>query len=160
MAIELPEWLEENFVNVENLMIDLFTKVFPKYTSGCWTPDDWFNKEVEPDPLLLFFRLPGGRVDWEQRKDQCFIQTMIVTDTRDDSWALMNGVRSILLPMSGEKVKMSDGYTAQIHGAKEVAGPQLLTPGQQIDTRVVTAVFEMSVSMKTAKNYKQFLAAL
>lgn len=160
MALVLPDWYQESFVNVENLFIDIFTDLLPDYESGCWTPDDWLGEQIDPEPTIWFFRLPGGRVDWHARKDECQLQVMVVTGSRDDSWRLMDFVRSILLPMQGDKYKMSDGYTAQVHSAVEVAGPQLLTPGQRVDTRVVTATFQVSVSMKSAKNYKQFLYEL
>ena len=153
MAIVIPGWMEENFVNVENLLIDIFSGVFPDYESGCWAPDDWLDSQVDPDPMLMFIRLPGGHVDWDNRKDVCFVQALVITGSRDDSWALMNAVRSILLPFQGDKFKMGDGYTAQIHKAREVAGPTLLTPGQQLDTRVVSATFEVAVGMKAANNY-------
>ncbi|WZB38300.1 tail terminator [Mycobacterium phage Bazzle] len=159
MSLVLPDWYEDNFVNIENLFIDIFTKLLPSYESGCWLPDDWLDN-ADPDPTLWFFRMPGGQVNWDARKDECQLQVMAVTGSRDDSWRLMNFVRSILLPMQGDKFKMADGYTAQIRCDKEVAGPQLLTPNQRIDNRVVTATFQVSVSMKTAKNYKQFLYAL
>lgn len=160
MAVVLPSWYQEMFVNAENLMIDLFTKVLPGVESGCWCPDDWLEQQVIPDPMIWFFRMPGGHVDWQARRDECFMQTMVVTNSRDDSWRVMDVVRGVLLPWQGEKFMMADGYTAQIHSADEVAGPQLLTPGQQIDTRVVTATFKVSVGMKTAKNFKQYIAAL
>jgi hypothetical protein len=158
MALELPDWYEDNFVNIENLFIDIFTKLLPGVESGCWAPDDWIENP-NPDPTIWFFRLPGGQVDWSGRKDECQLQVMCVTGNRDDSWRLMNFVRGILLPMQGDKFKMADGYTAQIRCDKEVAGPQLLTPGQRIDNRVVNAVFQVSVSMKTARNYKEQLYA-
>ncbi|QXO14253.1 tail terminator [Mycobacterium phage Chaser] len=160
MTVVLPDWYEEAFVNVENLFIDMFTDLLPDYESGCWAPDDWLADEIEVKPTIWFFRLPGGRVDWDGRKDECQLQVMVVTGSRDDSWRLMDFVRAMLLPMQGDKYKMADGYTAQIRCAGEVAGPQLLTPGQRIDTRVVTATFKVSVSMKSAKNYKQKLYEL
>ncbi|QGJ92418.1 tail terminator [Mycobacterium phage Wyatt2] len=159
MALVLPEWYEETFVNIENLFIDIFSKLLPNYESGCWLPDDWLD-DADPTPTLWFFRMPGGQVDWDRRKDECQLQVMVVTGSRDDSWDLMNFVRSILLPIQGDKFKMADGYTAQIHSAREAAGPVLMTPNQRIDNRVITATFQVSVSMKTAKSFKQFIYEL
>lgn len=158
--VAVPAWYEDNFVNVENLFIDMFTKLMPAFESGCWCPDDWLDDDSDPDPQLWFFRLPGGEVDWHRRTDTCSLQVNVVSGSRDDSWNNMCVVRSVLLPMSGDKFTMDDGYTAQVYGVREIAGPQLLTPGQQIDTRIVTATFEVKVGMKTAKNYKGVLAGL
>lgn len=155
-----PSWYEEPFVNVENLLIDMFTDLLPNYECGCWTPDDWLEAGNPVKPTIWFFRVPGGRVDWAGRKDECQVQVLVATDNRDDSWRLMNFVRAMLLPMQGDKYKMVDGSMAQIHRVEEVVGPQLLTPGQRVDTRVVAANFQISVSMKSAKNFKQHLYAL
>lgn len=158
--LTLPGWYEEPFVNVENLLIDIFSDLLPDYDVGCWAMDDWLTGGNPVSPTVWFFRVPGGRVDWSARKDECQVQVLVATGSRDDSWRLMNFVRAILLPMQGDKYKMTDGYTAQIHRAEEVVGPQLLTPGQRVDTRVVTANFQISVSMKSAKSFKQHLYAL
>ncbi|WP_458454565.1 phage tail termination protein [Mycobacteroides abscessus] len=157
--VTLPGWFKNNFVNVENLMIDIFTKVFPDIESGCWTPEDWLD-QVQPDPVLKFFRMPGGRVDWQRGFDECFIQATAVTNSRDESWDVMSVVRAVLLPMQGYKFTMADGFTAQIHTVEEVLGPQLLMPNQQLDTRVVNCQFRVSVGLRSRDNYLREVAAL
>ncbi|MCX2714964.1 hypothetical protein [Mycolicibacterium sp. J2] len=157
--LELPDWYTPNFVNIENLLIDVFSKVAPAVESGCWTPDDWLEDD-SPGPALWFFRVPGGHVDYQQNYDEAVVLVMAVTPSRDDSWTLMSLVRSILLPMQGTKFQMADGFTAQVHSAEEVAGPQLLTPGQQIDTRVVSAHFKVRVGLRSRERYLDQLRAL
>lgn len=155
----LPDWYEDNFVNVENLFIDLFTKVFPDIESGCWTPDDWYEQEV-PNPMLKFVRIPGGRVDYQRRQDECFLQVSVITGSRDESWKVYEAIRAVLLPMQGFKFRMDDGYTAQIHRVEEVGGPQIMTPEQLADIRMVAATLKVSVGLKTGRNYFAELAAL
>lgn len=157
--IELPDWYKDNFVNLENLMIDIFAKVTPGVESGCWTPDDWLTDE-DPAPALWFFRLPGGRVDYDKGYDEGLVQVLAVSPSRDDSWALMSLVRSVLLPMQGFKFRMADGFTAQVHSAEEVGGPQMLTPEQQIDTRVVSAAFRVRVGLRSRERYLDRVRAL
>lgn len=159
MSLELPEWFDDNFVDVETLLIDLFSKVLPDISVGCWYADDWLD-EPTPEPQLLFFRLPGARVDYDRNSDVCQVQVVAITDSRDDSWRLMNLVRAVVLPMQGFKFEMEDGFTAQVWGVDDVAGPELLTPGQQIDTRVVAAVFQIRVGLRSRKRYDQIIAAL
>lgn len=156
--IALPEWYQNNFVNVENLMIDLFGKVFPTIECGCWTPDDWLERT--PDPALWFFRVPGGHVDYQASYDEGLIQVMAVAPSRDESWSLMSVVRAVLLPMQGFKFAMADGYTAQIHSVEEISGPQMLTPEQQIDTRVVSALFKVRVGLRSRERYLDIVRAL
>lgn len=158
--IALPSWYQRNFVNLENLMIDLFGKVFPSIQCGCWVPDEWFNEQMPPDPMLWFFRVPGGRVDYQQNYDEGLVQVSAVTVSRDDSWSVMSVVRAVLLPMQGDKFTMSDGFTAQVHGVEEVAGPQLLTPGQQIDTRIVSGTFKVRVGLRSRQRYRDTVSAL
>lgn len=158
--IELPDWYQDNFVNLENLMIDMFGKVLPDIECGCWAPDDWLEDQTPPDPQLWFFRVPGGRVDYEKNYDEALVQVMAVTPSRDDSWRAMSLVRAVLLPMQGFKFMMVDGYTAQIHSAEEVTGPTILTPAQQIDTRVVSATFKVRVGLRSRERYLNRVRAL
>lgn len=159
MTLVLPEWFEDNFVDVESMMIDLFARIIPDVEVGCWYADDWLD-DATPDPQLLFFRLPGSRVDYDKNSDICNVQAVALTPSRDDSWRLMNLVRAVILPMQGFRVPMEDGYTAAIWCTEDIAGPQLLTPGQQIDTRVVTSVFSLRVGLRSRKRYDQIIAEL
>jgi hypothetical protein len=159
-VIALPDWYQDNFVNLENLCIDVFSKVLPDIESGCWTPNDWLDNQTPPDPQLWFFRLPGGRVDYDKNYDEGLIQAMAVSPSRDDSWRIMSVVRAVLLPMQGYKFTMADGFTAQIHSAEEVGGPQMVTPAQQIDTRVVSAVFKVRVGLRSRERYLDRIRAL
>lgn len=159
MTLTLPEWFEDNFVDIESLLIDLFTRILPDVEVGCWYADDWLD-DPAPEPQLLFFRLPGSRVDYDKNSDTCNVQAVAVTPSRDDSWRLMNFVRSVLLPMQGFKVPMEDGFTASVWSTDDISGPQLLTPGQEIDNRVVSSVFAIRVGLRSRKRYDQLIADL
>lgn len=159
MTLELPDWFENNFVNVEDLLIDLFSRLLPDVEVGCWYADDWLD-DPSPAPQLLFFRLPGSRVDLDRNSDVCNVQVIAVSESRDDSWRLMNFVRAVVLPMQGVKVVMEDGFTAQVWSVDDIAGPELLTPGQQIDNRVVASVFSLRVGLRSRKRYDQIVADL
>ena len=160
MTVTLPAWFEDNFVDVESMLIDLFSRILDNEVAvGCWYADDWLD-DPDPEPQLLFFRLPGSRVDLERNSDVCHVQAVAVTSSRDDSWRLMNLVRAVVLPMQGFRVPMQDGFNAQVWCVEDVAGPQILTPGQQIDTRVVTSVFSIRVGLRSRKRYDQIIAEL
>lgn len=159
MSLVLPEWFENNFVDVESMLISLFERIVPNVNVGCWFADDWLD-DPTPEPELLFFRLPGARVDYEKNSDICHVQVVAVTDSRDDSWRLMNLVRAVMLPMQGFKIPMEDGFQASVWCTDDIAGPQMLTPGQQIDNRVVSSVFSLRVGMRSRKRYDQIVADL
>ena len=40
VTLVLPEWFEDNFVDVESMLIDLFARVVPDVFVGCWDADD------------------------------------------------------------------------------------------------------------------------
>lgn len=155
----LPAWFEHNFVNIENMLIDMFTKVAPLIESGTWTPDSWL-KLADPTPMLSFVRLPGGHVDYDAGYDECTFQALAITGSRDKSIELMSLVRASLLPMKAFKFTMDDGYTALIHWVEESGGPQMMVPGQQIDVRVVPATFKIRVGLRSRKRYDEIIRAL
>lgn len=157
--MSIPDWYEDNFYDVEQIMVDLFTKVFGPEMIGVWEPDDWTD-EANPEPLTTFIRLPGGHVSWDEGYDECFIQATVFTLDRNESIKRMGVIRSILLPMSGTKVKMADGNTAQIRETEEIAGPQMLTADQAIDTRVIPATFRVCVGLKSRKTYERIIRDL
>lgn len=159
MTLQLPAWYRHNFVDVESMLIDLFEQLLPDIEVGCWYADDWLD-DATPDPQLLFFRLPGARVDLERNSDVCHVQCVAVTPSRDDSWELINFCRAIILPMQGFRVRMSDGFTAQVWCSEDVAGPEVLTPGQQIDTRVIPWVFSVRVGLRSRTWYDQIISEL
>jgi hypothetical protein len=159
MTLIFPDWFQDNTVNVENLFIDIFTKIIPSAPSGVWTADSWLD-ERDPDPMISWVRLPGGHVNWDAGYDECLIQATVVTGDRDDSNRIMSLIRSCILPMDAFKFKMSDGYTAVIRGVQEVSGPQMLTGEQQVDTRVVPATFKPCVGLRSRARYDQIIKAL
>lgn len=165
MTTVIPDWFQDNFFDIEQLMIDLFGKVFPALASatpvgiGIWEDDDW-EDQPDPDPLLTFIRLPGGRVDYQNNIDECFIQATALTTDRTESNRMISVIRAVLLPMQGVKFTMNDGNTALIHCVEEVSGPQMLTHEQQIDLRVVPATFKVRVGLRDRKRYDQIIRGL
>lgn len=159
MTAWIPDWFDNNFVDVESLLIDLFELVLPDIVVGCWTPDSWLDQDVT-EPMLQFVRLPGGQVKWDMQYDEALIQATAITGSRDDSWRLVNLLRAVLLPLQGFKFTMSDGFVAQIVGVDEVAGPQLLTTDQRIDDRVIPVTFRTRVSLRSRKRYDQIIRDL
>lgn len=155
----VPDWFEHNFVNMEDMLIALFTVVFPGVACGVWTPDQWLDQEM-PGPMLSFVRLPGGTVDYDKQSDDALIQIVAATNDRDESTEIISAVRSILLPMQSFKVPMPDGYTATIKGVTETGGPQMLIPAQQIDTRLVPATFKVCVGLRSRERYDAIIRAL
>lgn len=155
----VPDWFEHNFVNMEDMLIALFTPILPGVECGVWTPDHWLDQAIA-DPLLSFIRLPGGVVDYDKQEDEALVQVIAVTDDRDESIEVISLVRSVLLPMRSFKVPMTDGFTATIRGVTESGGPSMMIPAQQIDTRVVPVTFKVCVGLRSRKRYDANISAL
>lgn len=155
----IPDWFQDNFVDVEQLIIDMYAKILPAFEGGRWTPDSWLD-QIDPDPMLTVIRLPGGYTDWDKGYDECLVQISIVTGNPDSSKKAMDVVRATLLPIQGFKFMMADGFTALIHKAAPAAGPQMLTAQQQLDTRVVNASFMVRVGLKSRIRYEQLVRSL
>lgn len=155
----IPAWFEDNFVNVEDLFVQLLTKMLPAWESGIWTPDSWLDEAV-PVPMLTAIRLPGGHVNVEMNYDECLVQVSAISTSRDDSCNAMSVIRASLLPMDGFKFAMDDGYTAFIQKVNEASGPQMLTAQQQLDVRVVPATFSVRVGMKSRARYDRIIRSL
>lgn len=155
----VPDWFQDNFVDMEQLLVEFFEKVFPSMGVGLWTPDDWLD-QFAPDPELTVIRLPGGHVDYDKNYDEALMQVTGVTGDRDETVRIMSCVRSCLLPMRGFKFTMGDGFTALIHGCTEVSGPSMLTPEQMVDTRVIPVTFKVRVGLKSRARYESILRSL
>lgn len=155
----IPAWFEDNFVNVEDLFVQLLTKMLPAWDAGIWTPDSWLDN-ASPGPMLTVIRLPGGHVDVEKGYDECLVQISAISGDRNDSCDAMSVIRASLLPMQGFKFTMDDEYTAFIHCVNEASGPQMLTAQQQLDVRVVPATFHVRLGMKSRARYDRILRSL
>lgn len=162
----LPDWWEDNYVDQERLLIGLFEQLLPEVECGRWQPDDYLDQESgQPvdieTPRLWFWRQPGGVEDYQRGHDTGVIEVTAVSGHPDYSNRLQDFVRTILLPMEGQKVKMEDGYVATIQCVNGLTGgPQMSTPGQRIDERISTCLYTVTVGLRSRKRYSDKLREL
>lgn len=156
----IPAWFENNFFDIERLLMHVFGQLAPDVTFGCWKPDLWVDGQGDV-PAVWFFKLPGAVVDWERNRENHLIQAVAVTDDPDASKGLAGFVRGILMSLSdGAKVTGEDGDTAQFWGAEERSAPYMLSPEQQFDARVVPATFCVTTNLRSNKRYTDMVRAL
>lgn len=138
------------FPNIENLLKTLFTSVevtgflgdvFTGIEPTYWLPA---NETIETTVrsgggYLRIFRT-GGRVDFEQNRDEPIVQIAVLTQSRDKSWEVMEAVRTGVLWPFSEAVAIVPGTVHKLQCAGEIVGPQLI-PEQFRDERLVLGTF-------------------
>ncbi|WP_042789066.1 hypothetical protein [Mycobacteroides abscessus] len=161
----LPDWWEDNYVDQERLLIGLFEQLLPDVTCGRWKSDDYLDEQGRPVdiavPELWFWRQPGGVEDYQRGHDIGVIEVTAVSGHPDYSNRLQDFVRSILIPIEGQKVKMEDGFVATIQCVEGLTGgPQMSLPGQRIDERISTYLYKITVGLRSRKRYGDKLREL
>lgn len=121
MALELPEWFVGGYVDVEELICDLFSWLLgneiPVVT---WLVEDYY---LNPRPVIRVHRSTGRAVDG-MPFDHAVVQIGVLSRSRKDSWELISFVRHVMAACSGGfKVPRQDGTHTQINSVEEWGGP-------------------------------------
>jgi hypothetical protein len=121
MALSLPPWYKGGFIDVEDLLCDLFIwllgEEIPVVT---WLVEDYY---VNPRPVIRVHRAAGKAVDG-MPFDHAVVQIGVLSQSRQDSWQLAEFVRQVMAACSGGfKVPRQDGTVTQINSVEEWAGP-------------------------------------
>ena len=121
MTLSLPSWYRGGFIDVEDLLCDLFVwllgEEIPVVT---WLVEDYY---VNPRPVIRVHRAAGKAVDG-MPFDHAVVQIGVLSQSRQDSWQLAEFVRQVMAACSGGfKVPRQDGTVTQINSVEEWAGP-------------------------------------
>ncbi len=140
--ITYPDWYHGGFPDAEVLMETLFTPLLSGVTPVKWLPAESVIESTlkSGDGYLRIYRT-GGRINFEQNRDEPNVQFVAMTKSRDESWRLIEFVRQVL----SQFVKQSalvPGTTHVLGCAGELLGPNL-TPGEMRDERLVPATFTL-----------------
>ncbi|MEC4833758.1 hypothetical protein R2362_03080 [Mycobacteroides chelonae] len=156
----IPAWFEDNFFDIERLLMNMFDQLAPDVSFACWKWNAWIDGE-DAGPAVFFYKMPGGAVDWQQQREHHLVQAIAVTQDPDESKVLMSFVRGVLLSLDdGAKVKDHNGDTAQIFETCEKAAPFMMNDEDRADDRVVPATFLVSTNLKSRKRYADMVRAL
>lgn len=154
MADFLPAWYKgPEFVNVEDLFLDFFTPLLPLVNVIHWLkPSEYGYVPFVSDgaePTLRLWRQPG-QWDYETNKDIPLLQVAAVTRSQDDSWELLEFVRSMMKMLSEHptfKIVMANGSKVQVGGVKLWLGPQIIPEGP-VDQYFIPMTWQMSIPGK------------
>jgi hypothetical protein len=121
MTLSLPSWYKGGFIDIEDLLCDLFTwllgDAIPVVT---WLVEDYY---INPRPVIRVHRAAGRAVDG-MPFDHAVVQIGVLSQSRQDSWQLAEFVRQVMAACSGGfKVPRQDGTVTQINSVEEWAGP-------------------------------------
>ncbi|MFM8798895.1 MAG: hypothetical protein ACKODT_08055 [Fluviibacter sp.] len=119
--MNLPDWFKGGFVDVEELICDLFSWLLgndiPVVT---WLVEDYY---LNPRPVIRVHRATGRAVDG-MPFDHAVVQIGVLSRSRQDSWELISFVRHVMAACSGGfKVPRQDGTKTQINSVEEWVGP-------------------------------------
>lgn len=122
MTLNLPPWWHEGFVDVEDLLCDLFEWLLDGTgIEVCtWLTEDYYE---DPRPVIRVHRAAGKAVDGLPF-DHAVVQIGVLSRVRRDSWRLIEFVRHVMAACQGGfKVPRKDGTHTQINSVEEWAGP-------------------------------------
>ena len=141
-SLSLPSWYEGGFVDIEDLLCDLFTwllgEQIPVVT---WLIEDYY---INPRPVIRVHRGGGAAVDG-MPFDHAVVQIGALSQNRHDSWELIGFVRQVMAACSGGfKVPRKDGTVTQINSVEEWVGP-VQAFDEYVDDRFVSVNYRILV---------------
>lgn len=158
MAVTLPSWYEGGFVDVEDMLCDLFEWVLnnDEIPVVTWLVEDYY---VNPRPVIRVHRSSGRAIEG-MPFDHAVVQIGVMSQSRKDSWELIGFVRSVMAACSGGfKVPRKDGTYTQINSVEEWVGP-IQALDEYVDDRFVSANYRVLVResrMKSPDFYRQIM---
>lgn len=157
MAVSLPAWYKGGFLDVEELLCDLFSWLLgndiPVVT---WLVEDYYEN---PRPVVRVHRAAGKSVDG-MPFDHAVVQIGVLSQSRKDSWQLIGFVRHAMAACSGGfKVPRQDGTFTQINSVEEWAGP-VQALDEYVDDKFISVNYRILVReprFQTPDYYRQIM---
>jgi len=142
MSLSLPPWYQGGFVDIEELICDLFSWLLgssiPVVT---WLIEDYYEN---PRPVIRVYRAGGSVVDGRPF-DNAVVQIGVLSQSRKDSWELIGFVRHVMAACSGGlKVPRANGTFTQINSVEEWAGP-VQALDEYVDDKFVSVNYKILV---------------
>ncbi|WP_439896633.1 phage tail termination protein [Mycobacterium malmoense] len=154
--ITYPSWWKGGYPDIEVVLDTLFES--PQVGLGGVQVVNWLPPANTYESVLssgqgyLRTYRTGGKINYDQKRDEPRAQIAALTRSRDASWELIEFVRQILDAF--QKGGVVPGTTTSIELAGEVVGPQLI-PELIQDDRLVPVTFEFHVPKpKGLPNYR------
>lgn len=160
MADFLPDWYKgSEYVNVEDLFAGFFQKLLPAVNVIHWMAPEEYGyvpfSSNGTEPTLRLWRQPG-QWDAETNTDIPLLQVAAVTRRHEDSWELLEFVRSMMKALAlhdGAKIPAPDGSQVSVKNIGLWLGPQIIPEGP-VDKYFVPMTWQMTIpGKKLAPDY-------
>ena len=155
-----PDWWPDSgggFPDVEKLLDALYSPLLDDVIIVPYFPKpDVYETQLKSSKALLRFARTGGRINFEQNRDEPRVQIAAVARSRAMSWELIEFCRQML--WSGfERGAIVPGTIHKLQASEEVLGPQLI-PENIVEPRLVPVTFGLYTwKPKGLPNYRQAL---
>ena len=160
-VITYPAWWTVGaggYPNIENLLKTLTAPLLGGVEATYWLPDEQtIESALSSGGGFLRIYRTGGKVNFSENRDEPNVQLAALTHSRDESWELIEFIRTGVLEAFTEAAAIVPGTTAKLACAGELVGPQLI-PEQIRDERLVPVTFTFYTwKPKGLPNYRQAL---
>ena len=142
MSLTLPDWWHGGFVDVEELLCDLFSWLLgDEIPVVTWLVEDYYRN---PRPVIRVHRAQGRAIDGLPF-DHAVVSMGVLSRSRRESWELIAFIRHVMAACSGGfKVPRADGTHTQINSVEEWGGP-VQALDEFIDDKFVSANYKIHV---------------
>lgn len=167
MADFLPDWYKgSEYINVEDLFQGFLQPLLPLVKVIHWmAPQEYGYTPFESggtEPTLRLWRQPG-QWDVETNDDVPLLQVAAVTRSHDESWELLEFVRSMMkvfILHPSYKITMANGVKVQPKNVRLWLGPQIVPEGP-VDQYFIPMTWQMTLpGLKLAPDYYTILNTL
>lgn len=153
----LPVWWQGGFPNIEQLLTTLFQPLLTDVTVLSWLPDRvTYEAQMSAGKGYLRLFRTGGKINWDEKRDEPNVQFAAFTPSRDQSWDLIEFARTGVLREFMRAAAIVPATIHQLQCSGEVVGPQLI-PEQFRDDKVVLSTFGFYTKQPKSMNYRQHL---
>ena len=152
----LPDWWHGGFPDVEKLLKALYAPHLSDVEFVPYLPKaQTYEAQLQAGKAFVRFARTGGRVNWEQVRDEPRVQIAVISRSRELSWELVEFMRQTL--WSGfRKGALVPGTTHMLQMSEEVLGPQLI-PDSIAEPRLGPITVGLFTWKPGATNYRQAL---
>lgn len=150
-----PDWYKGGFPDAEKLLRDLFEPLLTDVDFVPWFPaPDAYKAQLDAGKAIVRYARTGGRINFEESRDEPRIQIGVVARSRQLSWDIAEFHRQILWTFHRGAVVPNTPHLLQV--SEEVLGPQLI-PENIIEPRLVPVTFGLITRNTTNIRYRNHL---
>jgi hypothetical protein len=158
-----PVWYGGGFPDAEKLLESLFAPLLTDVIFVPWLPHPdtqvggvTYEDQLQSGKAFLRIARVGGRINFDQNRDEPRVQLAAVAKSRQKSWDLIEFCRQIVWVGFGHGALVPNTIH-KLQASEEVLGPQLI-PENIVEPRMVPASFGLYTwKPRGLSNYRQAL---